>query len=394
MKKPIVVLVVLLAAAGLAFADLSAGVTGDATLTFGFDLDESNHGFLNETSGSASVTIAGTTKSADGDGWWGELEVELSAIDISSMETFYLTEDGEDGLVWGEFYDADGEAVSFITGEVAVGVNTAKITNGVIYVNILEPSPDVSYAQGFADEDAASYEEMSVAAATPFDETYGFSAGMVGEGILSDIKLLVFSNDDWESGNNEYGVGAQSALNLVPDMITLDLGLFYAGEVFGFGLNPVVDFGMGSLSVGFDTEYVDELSWEVLANIDVDVVDDVSAYADAYYTDEILDTKFGLAAAFAPVSAGVDVSLFDLLADELFWGVAGSLGYSDGGISVDYEAGYDSTETLSMGLSVAADEDFHSINNTTFTLAWSDFEKVGDADATNGAVTLSAGISF
>ncbi|MFW6363182.1 MAG: hypothetical protein ACOC0D_04990, partial [Spirochaeta sp.] len=97
-----------------------------------------------------------------------------------------------------------------------------------------------------------------------------------------------------------------------------------------------------------------------------------------------------------PVTAGVDVRLYDLRTVNVtdpYWGVAGNLGYAAGGITVSLDGEYDSEKVLTAAASVALGAELHDINNTTFTLGWKDFEQ-GTADEKLGFLYLETKIAF
>ncbi len=406
MKKFLVLLAAfMLISMAVSAQEVSISLDGDASLQWGLNLDNMDNGFKNGTSASAEIVVAAeTVRATEGEGWWGELEVKLSAVKIGSTTSYFNAEDEEV-----TFKNSDGDTVNMLTGEVKVEVTTAKITDGMIFVSILKPDANVDFAKGFDDEDAASHKEESKAATSTFDPIQGFTAGIEnGEGVLSSASVLVYSNGayDDDPADNDYGIGAKASLALVPEMVSADLGLFYDGfrgdtpSKFGFGVKPTLtmaDLGL-ELAVGFDGEYdidAEAFAWDVLANLSVAPVELASVSADLYAnSDEVLDAKVGVDITATPVTAGVDVRLYDLLADDIFWGAGLKLGYAAGGITVSTEGAYDSNKKVTAAASVALGAELHDINNTTFTLGWKDFEKVGDADATKGFLYLETKIAF
>ncbi|MFW6364181.1 MAG: hypothetical protein ACOC0D_10080, partial [Spirochaeta sp.] len=326
MKKFLVLLAAfMLISMAVSAQEVSISLDGDASLQWGLNLDNQDNGFKNGTSASAEIVVAAeTVRATEGEGWWGELEVKLSAVKIGSRTEFWATEDGEDADAplneSNKFYNADGDEVHFVTGEVKVEVTTAKITDGMIFVSILKPDANVDFAKGFDDEDAASHKEASKAATSTFDPIQGFTAGIEnGEGVLSSASVLVYSNGayDDDPADNDYGIGAKASLALVPEMVSADLGLFYDGfrgdtaSKFGFGVKPTLtmaDLGL-ELAVGFDGQQVidGDFEWDALVNLTVAPVELASVYADLYAnSDEVLDTKFGVDITATPVTAGVD----------------------------------------------------------------------------------------
>ncbi|NLD48041.1 MAG: autotransporter, partial [Clostridiaceae bacterium] len=86
MKKALVVFLALAMIAGV-FADEPvaessiAGFSGNASVTWGVDLDSKKTGFSNDASAELKVTLAtGGDKTSAGDGVWGEIKIKTDGL--------------------------------------------------------------------------------------------------------------------------------------------------------------------------------------------------------------------------------------------------------------------------------------------------------------------------
>ncbi|MFW5802242.1 MAG: hypothetical protein ACOCVC_09430, partial [Spirochaeta sp.] len=86
MKKFLVLLAAfMLISMAVSAQEVSISLDGDASLQWGLNLDNMDNGFKNGTSASAEIVVAAeTVRATEGEGWWGELEVKLSAVKIGS----------------------------------------------------------------------------------------------------------------------------------------------------------------------------------------------------------------------------------------------------------------------------------------------------------------------
>jgi len=122
MKKIIAItaMAAMVAAAAMAdepVAEMGVDLSGDATLTWGVDLDEGDTGFKNEANAKAVVTfVKGGTKSTEGDGVWAEVGVKFDG-DLK----YKLDGDGS------EDFKKDG-------GKIALDV--AKLHIGDLYIGL------------------------------------------------------------------------------------------------------------------------------------------------------------------------------------------------------------------------------------------------------------------
>lgn len=490
MKKFLFVLAMVgLAAAGVFAQDAEASpiavsLEGDASVRWGLDLDNDlSNGFQNGTTADATLLLAAeTSRESEGEGWWGDLQVKMDALNIGSATVVTLADDASlesyeaddiDSVDDGKLLDADGEQIGYInddgdavffqyfttnddgevysetdviSGEVVVEVVTARLTNGSLYIDIVKPDPSINYAEDFALQYLGQDDPRSNFTVSTFDDVWqGFAAGIDLEGMLTNAEIQVYSFDDWEEVNYDYGTAASVSLAPVPEILDVDLALYFdgfadtAGQKLGFGVQPALnlaDLGL-AFSVAADGEYdlgAEVFGMETAADLDYQIVEQFGISAGAYTTFDNsgadvnlpLDVKFGADAAFAPVSLGVNTYLFDLLdttkaEDGFFWAVDADASVALTGVTlaVDYgiarnRAGavnpangvelYSDSEyvaswqgqtanKVTLGASAAADSELHGIDNTTLTLGWSDFEWVGD-DVSKGLLYLETKITF
>lgn len=130
MKKIIAItaMAAMVAAAALAdepVAELGVELSGDATLTWGVDLDQGDTGFRNEASAKAVVTfVKEGTKSTEGDGVWAEVGVKFDG-----NLKYKLDGDGSDK------FEKDGGKIALDVaklhiGDLYIGLKSGDITVG------------------------------------------------------------------------------------------------------------------------------------------------------------------------------------------------------------------------------------------------------------------------
>lgn len=149
MKKALVFFITL-AMIGVVFADEPAAevkvakFTGNAAVTFGFDLDKVKAGFKNETSGKLVLNFVNAgDKATTGDGIWGELAIKVAALQgqVKHNKDF--------ALITKE--DNDSES------DIRVKISTAKIHFYDLYVGI--KSGDFDYGGDFWYPNALNYKD-------------------------------------------------------------------------------------------------------------------------------------------------------------------------------------------------------------------------------------------
>ncbi|GAB6090195.1 hypothetical protein [Spirochaeta dissipatitropha] len=333
MKKLALVLVVLLAFGGLVFAEEFTGptleVTGDASLVWQIDLNDPNlNGFENSEGSSGSVKFsASTAKATEGTGWWGELAVSLSASAVGFENMIVVDEDGN------PTFNDDGDLIKkqFLTGEFSTSVDTARLTNGVLYVDIKKPSIEIDMAKNFHGDPAANeaYDEV---------KGHGFTFGQFEQEALVKTFAIAVSSDEGKASNS-YSYAAIATLDLA-EIVDLDAGVYLKSvpqaNTFGFGLKPTISVAPATIVLGFDGKLADEFTYDFLADIAVDLGDIALSLKAFNNSDEVLDVQAGLTATLIEVlKAGLTVDARELINDaDVTLGVAAHLTY-DGAFGED-----------------------------------------------------------
>lgn len=141
MKKALVIFLALAMVCSVFAAEPAAEVSiaefkGDASVTFGFDLDTLKTGFKNETSGSLKLNLLkGGEKSTAGDGVWGELKIKIKDIQIA----------------------AKADKAAALEDDKKVSIEVAKIHFGPVYMGI--KSDDFDYGGDFLFPNALNYKD-------------------------------------------------------------------------------------------------------------------------------------------------------------------------------------------------------------------------------------------
>lgn len=392
MKKALAIILALVAVA--AFAQ-TPSVSADATLTWGFDLDNQTHGFENTYSADITIPFAVEDAEATGEGTYGYLS--LSGV------TFELFDDpttGGDALGFND-EDADGYSASL----------EAKIVSGPFSVSIYsEPSLDLNYAAALLNGDVETLFDADM-----FGTTIGYDAETFGAGLIIMSADNMFLNVD-----NEYGMGLTVWADIVPELLSIDLAFSYdvmetdkdmglsfslPVTVAGLELTPSVDLDLtsgaaalydvyvdvayaleGGLSTGFGVYYSDlddDLEATVFVESDSFGVANLYAYADFSYYNA-LETAPNVAS----------------------WAMSANLNYTH---NIDEDAGFyvmpyaafslDSAEVQTLNVGV----EFAVIANTTFVVDFNvdDMNAVVPTDVLDsttyndkGDFTVSATISL
>jgi hypothetical protein len=394
MKKLALILALLLAIGGFAIAEMEPTITGDASITFGYNLDEGSWGFANSNDSSLTLTLVSGSAEKMGEGaWYGVIELADFSIDFDDAGTHYdvEAEDGDDDaltITWGTLITADTPDEVFVNVPVSVTVPdiTAKITDGNLYFQF-ESAPDfaANYVAEIEDDDATEYELG--------DDVAG---GFVFGGTFAPVTfaLSLGTEENYETAEADFVVAFPVELVIGLDVSPIMIDLAVA---MGLGYDPALDMGVAvqvkadiaplSIVAAFDLVNGTDLAWELSAGISADIAP-LAIGIDVFYADD-LDLAVGIDADLAPLTIGVDVELLNVI-DALAWTVDGTVDFAASeDITVSAGAGYGSDEVLDANLSV---EMTGIIDPMTFTLAWSD----GD-DLTNdvlGKITFAAEIAY
>ncbi len=188
MKKALAMLIVLVLLTGAVFADpfgneAAVAVEGDATLTWGFDLDSETHGFKNEANW--KITIPLLTKQTFGTRSEGDAYAEINIVDAQYNIV------GEDG-------DNDG----FEGGDKKIDSVNAKLHFGNVYMTVYDkPGFKTNYAEiwapikndGYFDDDKEG--KVSFRFEPGFDGAGGTKLGYKTD--MFDIGVKLASQFSW-----------------------------------------------------------------------------------------------------------------------------------------------------------------------------------------------------
>ncbi len=223
MKKALVILMAL-SMVFAAFADEPAvkneiaEFTGNASVTWGVDLDAGKTGFKNEESAKLKFTLIGKgDKSTTGDGVWGELKIKLGDPEE------YTSDNG--AFAWAGKSVAVDVAKIHISDMLAIGIREGSNKYG-------EYKPTLAV---FSDKGHIKTDNVG---------------GRVTDGITLEVKLpdLLDLNIDFrsvEQYTNEYGIGTSLAVKAVEN---LNLKVGFGIDFFDnnpWGLSASADYKLG-----------------------------------------------------------------------------------------------------------------------------------------------------
>jgi hypothetical protein len=373
MKKLSILLIGLLLITGFAVAqvfDGSVAVTGEASVTFGVDLDTNYTGFFNDADSTITITlVAETDVSATGDdGLYGEIVIDN--VKITATPTGL---GGSNGTV------------------------SAKIVVSPVEI-LIYAAPGMSWGN------AASIEGDGVAIAPALAANNG--AGIHGITIVlpvepAEISVYLVSDGTWvENVNNDYAVGTDVTVTFDP--ITVDLGGFYGwfttGATWGGTAALTVSLAdvLGGIDVTVGADIVDPGDWEVQFGTAVLLnADETEMAVDVSYSETAdLDVELGFTepqegGLVDMLDASLTIDLFNLTS-ALWWGVAVDGGYLTGGLYPYFAFGIDADNVIPITVGVELGADFTGIDNTTVTLEYS----TSDINVLVGAITAEVLVEY
>ena len=319
MKKLSLLLVVLLAAgsAGL-YGQMAIGtnfsISGNATATVGYDIDDEQFGFKNESEANIKIELVAKQSSNNADkvdmasGWYGSIELKDFKIIIDSDE-----EDTE------ELTTADGDPAKVRTKLVVTEPDiVATLKNGPLWVKIFS-DPDnkadlVAHVEEDEDDDKAaqSHDKDQDVGSTELFAGSGVAFGYttddlsVGVGVSSEETYDAdVTDDNMDAETGSFAVSANIMVNVGPASLDLAFvqGLENGDEVedsdkdddTGIGAKLTTDFGDISLSAGADvlltgeedsaaTDTDDSMEWEGGGNATVTLTPNTSLKSDFIFS--------------------------------------------------------------------------------------------------------------
>ena len=407
MKKALVILMAL-SMVFAAFADEPAvkneiaEFTGNASVTWGVDLDAGKTGFKNDASGSFKFTlIGGGDKSTTGDGVWGELKIKIDDIQYTGMGAWTI--------------DFTAGTITQPWGTKAVSIETAKIhLNDMIAIGIKEGSN--------------KYGEYKPVTAVKSDCHYatGNVGGNVTDGITVEVAVpdLIDFNIDFrsvEQYTNQYGIGTSLAVKAVENLnLKVGFGIdFYNNNPWGLSASADYKLGLSDTmylkpQVGFTMTNADnsgELTTALLVGWGKENQDTNIKFISKKVSDGFsVATKIAFADnSPIPLCVGLWDSTFvenlkfgaqfhvNNLKDFALNTLGFEFAYDLGGIKPAFGFAMDKGGDLGWtdDLKIAFSVDFTGfVDNTTFTLAYNSGNLKASAGEKLGKIDLTAKISF
>lgn len=372
MKRISILLIAFLLLGSFAFAEDISGdiettfeLTGDASATFGVDLEEGTTGFRNALRADLFIQfVPEQTAELDGDGWYGWVEVEDFALAVGLETTVNADSDPS--------WDA-----------TSVGSVTARVTDGIVYIQIYA-APDRKIADFAQPIDGTWLVETVTAGGTTGNAEQGIILGY-GDGPVNDLSLRVFSFGDWtDNEENAYGVAVNADVEV--DIIQIEAGVSVGpfGEdvddedvVTGLGGKLTVDMtddadvGL-SAYVGADVQmFDDDGTVTIVLDPDDDIVMPVAVDETTTFIDLAAGLQYGIVPAGDPTNVALDFYLgqaADLDDADEDYGWVGDLELSfyedtDGGLAPAIGAGV-SVKALNL-LAPAFDDDIEDWDPAT-----------------------------
>lgn len=429
MKKISVLLIAFLLVASFAFAEetFTFSASGEASVIFGIDLEENTTGFSNDNDITLTVTFVPDQRlSSEGSDWYGDIELRVHARGQNAA------------------YQAPN-----------LGVTRARITNDVVYVNILVPgdtqtsaanvfsAADAVIGTGFGTLSYGQFAETFTSAITGVTPGFEFVTNAAGDrggitigfsdGAINDLSLAIVSDGSWvDNVENYYGVALNADVTV--DIITITnklfLGVFAEETQFAntTSLGVSLEDSGTDVTVGFDllgsTDENQDLIWKASLTLGQELAEGTSVslrttvgQVPIVGEDPELGLDVGLtfvegtADGLVPgVGAKLGVVLMNVLGaeDTMSLGLLFDVEYSEGGINPFANVGFhtvladDDAAYLAYELGLSLTSDFHGIDNTAFTLRYGTWDPtrattdfgVAIDDLHTGFLTLQTTISF
>lgn len=395
------------------FAEVGVDISGDASATFGYNLESEAAGFDNDAGVDVIFTFVEEQSMDSGtmDGWYGWIE-------LADFSVIYDNDDDSDYYQQGFYWDDDNDdgAVDFNVDEFQTQTQilvtepdvTAKITNGTIYIVLYEaPDFDPDHVDAVEDDEDGDYDaedDESDYVAPDLSENGGITIGYDAEAF--DVEVYVGSGTGYGDAdtNDEWLFGANVAVSAAGFDVSVDV-VMASGVVaddddiaFGADVGYTLDAGMVSVVPYAGVDY-----WMSDA-IDPGIYE-VGAGADLTFTNE--DT-FGVAFYMSDIDEDLDFEVtFEEdgeagfvpgLAVELFFGgydtfddyrLAADLSYMYSDFKPFAGFGMDSANGASV-YDASAGVEWSGIPNTVVTVEWS----TDDLENHSGTIEVGAEVSM
>ena len=407
MKKISLLLVVLLAAGsaslyGQMMANTEFTVSGDATATVGYDIDDEQFGFKNESNSSIKLELVPEQSVNNGDmvdmsGWHGYIELNDFKIVIDSGEEDspeFITgaTPGTDDMMAPTLVDVETDRSGLVVTAPSI---VAKLKNGPLFLKIFDAPGQVADLVAAIEDDedddnTAESDDQPNDVATDL-EGAGVTLGYDSEDL--DVALGITSDEAWDAGtpeDNSFSISADLSVDVGPAKLQLQVvqGLAAAEDMdavaddTGVAGKLTTTFGDVELSAGADLVMTGD------ANV-ADTAEDESLDFEVGMTAGVMltaDTKFGadyLYSSVQSVASDVEVVLEDKsgLVDRLSLGLTWGLFDINNG-----DADGEPTENDSMDMQVTGNlgYDLDAMGGTLTPSAELTLSQIDDADATVG----------
>ena len=404
MKKITLALVLLLATGLVAVSaqELTATVSGSATMTIGFDLDASAFGIVNSATSDVSLTLAsGDAATEMLDGWYGYVSLTgmKLALDHAGGADFGTAVGGTDTN--SDADEAPDEDITLTVADSGLIVTAptvkAQITDGSLYIQIWALD---GFSTGYATEvenngsDISVEDEDADIGVDLSDGTGGFTFGLPAGPATIKIHFATLTGYDGadDADNGKFLVGADVSLDISPAAVSLELvrGIG-TDETLGLGVKGSVAAGPATIAVAFDSQYDTVFAWEVRGDIDL-TLGDIKASVDAFYGTDNLDVEISSSPTFGPITVGLLIGLYDVT----------TVGGPNWGVDVGLT--FVATDTLKFVLDAACDSAgvvpitfqaimTNPIPNVTITAKWATAD-VAATTANLGDVSVATKVSF
>lgn len=424
MKKLSILLIGLLLVTGFAFGQ-DVTVTGDASVTFGYDLDAGFAGFKNAASSAISLEwLAGDAESGT-QGWiklteWaitfdsdeddilvvGAPDIEAGFMFEPVTVTIYaapgLSIGNADGFLWIYDEEADEEDDKDVVAPALSNKNVATVAGAGSFESLVVATTDVLATDIVLDDTTVpgvSFILRPVAGDAAVATVYGGLTAAIDLGVAT-VTLKAASDGDWTNSDNDFAIGAEVSAAAGPANVVAGV---YAGPFdsmdLGFSVGVDMAVGPATVDIGFDGFKADgatDLDWD--ASVDIGVaVSGITASSTTYLWsaaggDIDLNEQVVLDASGVVDGLGFTETfqLIDILgiAQDMMWWSKTEVSYDLDGIKpyAAFEVDSDTIIDLTAGVVLTG-----FVENTVFTLEY-DVDDV--SDTSKGLITFDATISF
>jgi len=350
----------------------SATVSGEASVTFTYDLDTNVWDLVNDASADLTIELIADTSVAEGE---GDVVGHIEISGISASITGTSADTGLSGV------NSDGDDTTTAAGIVddsAMSVSAMIYLMGpALYLDItnLGAATDFVAAPDFNDDYALDALEGVNDVGTDADPAG--SVSLVYTADAFNVTLTV--GDDLNGGNNGADVAAMVGVTAI-DGVDLSAGVARDAQgALGYGVSVGYSMDMLSVTVGFDGNEAGDMQIGAMVGLDVGATVDVTVGTDLTVTDLIVAVSSGSLVDIATVGVTFE------LADFADWGILVTATADVAPLSpyVTFSY-YDPTMGLTVGTGIAV------IENVDLDLNYS----TDDLGNVNGVVEFSATIAY